>query len=306
MHAPAVAAKDHGVGVAHVTVLVGQVHDEVAVVADLGPKVGQGAVQQDRATVDDDDAAAEGLDVVHIVGGEDDGDAALAVQSQDEIAHGELGDGIEADGGLVEEQDGRGVEQRRRQIAPHALAQAELARRRVEQRAQVHQVDQLVASPGIVGLGYAVDVAQQIERFDDGQVPPQLGALAEHDADVAYVLDALAPGYAPENRDVATVGHQDAAEHLHGGGLAGAVGPDIADEFAGVQRKRDVGQRLHRAVAAMHDTDQRSQDPRGTLGDAERLGQVLDDDLRHGASGERLLALGLRGAVRLTGRKRDR
>jgi len=45
------------------------------------------------------------------VGGEDNGDATLAIEAQDEIAHRQLGDGVEADGGLVEKEYGRAVEQ---------------------------------------------------------------------------------------------------------------------------------------------------------------------------------------------------
>lgn len=50
-------------------------------------------------------ARAEGLDVVHIVRGEDNGHPVFAVESLDKVANREFRDGIEPDGGFVEEQD---------------------------------------------------------------------------------------------------------------------------------------------------------------------------------------------------------
>ena len=79
---------------------------------------------------------AQRLDVVEVVGGQEDGRAALAVGALDEVAHGQLGGGVEADGRLVEEEEARRVQQRRHQLAAHALAEPELPHRRVEHGAR--------------------------------------------------------------------------------------------------------------------------------------------------------------------------
>ena len=50
---------------------------------------------------------------LQVVGGEQDGDAALLVQLLDEFADRQLGGGVQADGGFVEEQDGGLVQQGR-------------------------------------------------------------------------------------------------------------------------------------------------------------------------------------------------
>ncbi|XXZ10762.1 hypothetical protein WMF18_31945 [Sorangium sp. So ce315] len=65
------------------------------------------------AAGDEDDARAKRLDVVHVVRRQDHRDPALAVEPLDEAPHRELRDGVEADRGLVEEEQVGRVERRR-------------------------------------------------------------------------------------------------------------------------------------------------------------------------------------------------
>ena len=76
--------------------------------------------------------------------------------------------------------------------------------------------------------GHAVDVAQQVEAVAQREVPPQLGALAEHHADATGELGALAARFESVDADVARRGHEDAREHLDGGRLPGTVRADVA------------------------------------------------------------------------------
>jgi len=133
------------------------------------------------------------------------------------------------------------------------LAQAELAHGHVEQRCQVEQGNEFVEAALVVGGGHFIDVAQQVEGFDDGQVPPQLGALAKDYANMGNVFDAVFPGGAAQDLAVARVGHQDAGEHFDGGGFAGAVGADITDEFAFCHGKGDAVEGVDGAVATLDD-----------------------------------------------------
>ena len=64
-----------------------------------------------RAVVHDGDAVAEGLRLLHVVSRVEDGDAVLAVQLTDALEDVVAGLGIDADGGLVEEEDAGFVEQ---------------------------------------------------------------------------------------------------------------------------------------------------------------------------------------------------
>jgi hypothetical protein len=84
------------------------------------------------------------------------------------------------------------VEQRRSQLSAHALAERELPDGRVEKRPQVEQLGEAVEVAPVPVDRHAVDVAKQLEGVAQRQVPPELDALAEHDADPAGEVDALA------------------------------------------------------------------------------------------------------------------
>ena len=88
----------------------------------------------------------------------------------------------------------RPMQQRRGQVAAHALPQAELPyRHRPAAGLQGQQLHQLVARlPVRAGL-QPVDVAQQVERLEHRQVPPELAALAEHHPDLGHVRPRAAP-----------------------------------------------------------------------------------------------------------------
>jgi hypothetical protein len=113
-------------------------------------------------------------------------------------------------------------------------------------------------------------VADDLERPLQREVPPQLGPLAEHHPDAAGQPAPLAPGHEAVDRHVAGRRHQQAAHHLDGGGLAGAVGAGVADERALLDPE------VH-AVHAGHPT----------VPGAELLAQPLDLDDRPGRPARR-------------------
>jgi hypothetical protein len=84
----------------------------------------------------------------------------------------------------------RVVQQRRRQLAAHPLAERELPHRRVEERPQLEQLRERGEVAPVPLRRDAVDVAEQLERVAQRQVPPELHALADADADAARELDA--------------------------------------------------------------------------------------------------------------------
>ena len=227
---------------------VEQVYDEAALPGNAGAQVVQGAVGEDPPVSDHHHPVAQGLDVVHVVGGQHDGDAPFPVQPLDEIPHGELGNGVQADSRLVQEEHRRRVQQGRRQVATHALAETELTHRDVVQRFQVHEHREFVPGPEIFTVPDPVDIPKQIEGLDNGQIPPQLGPLAEHHADIGRVGDAVAPRDAAVDLAPSRVGHQDAGEDFHGRGLARPVRTDIAHQFSRFQFEGDAVQGLDRPV----------------------------------------------------------
>ena len=109
----------------------------------LPVQVGQVAVEDGGAVVDHDHPAAQRLDVLQVVGGQQQRGAALGVEGAQELPQPALAHHVEPDRRLVEVEDLGVVQQRRRDVAAHPLAEAELAHRGVEQVAEVEQLDEL-------------------------------------------------------------------------------------------------------------------------------------------------------------------
>jgi hypothetical protein len=190
---------------------------------------------------------------------------------------------VQADGGLVQEQDVGLVQQGRSDLGTHALPQGQLAHGLVEQPLQIQQGHQLVARARKAQGIDAVQVAQQVEAIAHGQVPPQLRALPEDHADAGHMALAVGERIAPVHLHATAVGPQDARQDLDGGGLARAIGADEAQQLAALQRERHALQRLHRAVARAHQRAQRAHHAGVALMDSIGLAEVVDEDLGHGA-----------------------
>ncbi len=210
----------------------------------LGQRAGaqrlERAVGQDPPRPDHDHPLGQRLDVVHVVGGEDDGDAVVAVQASDELAHRQLRGRVEADGRLVEEEqrrlDAAAPRRSRSASAGRATAGAPAGSSSRSSRSSATSSSRIAR---IALLRHPVDVAQQVEAVDHRQVPPELAALAEHHADARHVAHPLAPGRQAVHLAAAGGRLQDAGEDLDGGRLAGAVRPDQADQLAALQLERD-------------------------------------------------------------------
>ena len=158
-------------GIRYGGVLVEEVNDEKMFRGDAAAEFFERAVGQYAPVVDDDDPFAERFDVVHVVGGQDDGYFALLVEAAYEVPEGELGNGVQADSRLVQKEYRGGVEQRGGEVAAHTLSQAQLANGGVEQRFQREGVYEFVAVSDVLTPWNAVDVAQEVERLDDGPSP---------------------------------------------------------------------------------------------------------------------------------------
>src|SRR3954469_24740045 len=94
-----------------------------------GKAVDDGAewtVKKDFAVIDDEDAVAQLLDVLHVMAGQHRDDAMFLVVDAQKFTNPFLTDDIEADGRLVEEENTRLVDERGDQLHLHALAEREL------------------------------------------------------------------------------------------------------------------------------------------------------------------------------------
>ena len=124
------------------------------------------------------------------------------------------------------------MEQGRRDLAAHPLAQGQHPGRGFEQIPQLQQVRQPVPVLPEGPLRGPVDVPQQQEGLHHRHVPPQLAALAEDHPQPGHVALPVRPGREAVHGAGAAVGPEDAAEDLDGGALAGPVGPDVAHDLS--------------------------------------------------------------------------
>lgn len=137
--------------------------------------------------------------------------AALAIDFGQELADALFGNHIQANRRLVEKQDRWIVQQCGGKIGAHALAKRKLAHRRRKKRPQIEQGGELSHILAKAVGRDAVDVAQQLERFDRRQIPPELRALAKHHADIAHMVDPLAVRHAAIDDDSPATWHQNSS-----------------------------------------------------------------------------------------------
>ena len=113
----------------------------------------------------------------------------------------------------------------------------------ISRSSRPNRVDQLLRRPGL-----RVEAAEQVDQLDDGQVGIQRGGL-ELDADALLELDRVAPRVDAEHGDLAAVGLVEALEDLDRRRLAGAVGPEQAEDLAAADLEVDAVDGLDLAVA---------------------------------------------------------
>ena len=129
-------------------------HDE-RVGADRGLEHLRAALAHDPAVVDDGDAAGELVGLLEVLRGEEHG-GALGVEPAHLLPQGGAAGGVEAGGGLVEEQHRRLVHERQREVEPAAHAAGVGADPPVGGAGEADALEQHVAAPVGLRLGDAV------------------------------------------------------------------------------------------------------------------------------------------------------
>ena len=217
--------------------------------------------------VDDGQPPAEPVGLLHVVRGEDDGDAA-ALQRGDGVPQHAAGLRVEAGGGLVEEQHARVVHERARDHRPllHAAGQGQRLRPRLV--GELHLRQQAVGAGFPLRGGEAEVAAVVDEQLAHGEVAVEVAGLGDHGDQPLRVLRARHHVDAVDGHPARGRPHEggDAAE---GRALAGAVGAEQAEGLPRLDGEGDAAHGLHRRRL-----------PRRGVG----LDQVLDDqDGRHQA-----------------------
>ena len=89
------------------------------------------------------------------------------------------------------------------------------------------------------GFGEVAQAADELEVFEAGEVGVDVGLLGDVAEGGAVGLEVVADALALEE-DLAVGGFEEAGDDFDGGGLAGAVGADVAYDLAGTDGEVDV------------------------------------------------------------------
>ena len=193
------------------------------------------------AVVDDQQPVADLLELAQHVRGHQDG-AVLGREAAEQVAHLAHADRVEAVGRFVEHEQRRIAEQGGGDAEPLLHAERVLAEAVAGPIGEPDEVEHLGDAPHVV----PAETGEDTEVLDGGERGPQRRAFDER-ADLAEV--ALGSVERLAEHGAAAAGRPDEAEqHRHGRGLAGAVGTDEAGHDAA--RQLD-GQRVDRDPLAV-------------------------------------------------------
>ena len=215
------------------------------------------ALADDLAAIEDQHPAAQQFDLGEDVGRQQ--QRPLGPEVSDQLPNGDDLPGIETDGGLVEHQHSRTVEDRRGQAHPLAIALGERADDLAAHLAQQATLDRLPHRPP------ALVAAQPLELAAVAQVlaHPHLGIerhVFRKVAETPACRRSLTQEVAPLQENPATRGWQEAGDHPQGRRLAGPVWTQDADDLAVSDLERHVvdGSEIAEPTAQVLDFDQGS------------------------------------------------
>jgi hypothetical protein len=199
--------------------------------------------------VDDDHPLGHRVGLVHVVRGEHDRHRVLCPHAQHVAPEVGAVLRVEAGGGLVEEEDLRGVHQPDRDVQPPPLATREARHLAARQGREIERVEQLV---GAAAGGVAVEPehgALRAQLVAHALVVARAVALADV-ADGAPHRRGLGDDVVPADLGPPRRGGDQRGEHAHGRRFARAVGPEHRDELACGDVEVEALHGVHGAVAA--------------------------------------------------------
>ncbi len=207
------------------------------VVARAALQLQRRAICKQSAMGDHHGAGAQRRYLFENVGGNDH-DLVLR-QALDELAHLMFLVGVEAVGGLVEDQHTRVMENR--------LSQADTAFEALGQRLdalrqhllQLHLLHRALDAQLLLGAAQAAHLGDEFEKTTHRHVAIARRAFGQV-TDLPLGLEGLGLDIATEDARGAGGRRKKAGEHLHGGGFAGPVGAEKAQHFAWLDLERQV------------------------------------------------------------------
>ncbi|MPN12435.1 hypothetical protein SDC9_159753 [bioreactor metagenome] len=188
------------------------------------------------ALVDDPDGVRHLLDFAQQVAGHNDRQPVSPGQALDEFANLVDARGVESVGRLVQDQQFRAAEQRHRDPEPLLHPERILLRELLRCLRQTNRLQRRVDGGGRCAL----DPTHDVQVLPPGQMPVERGRLdqrpdARQDALRGTLRERLAEHLHPSRG-----GGDQAQEHLHRRGLAGAVRAEKPEHLSGTDREAHI------------------------------------------------------------------
>jgi hypothetical protein len=205
---------------------------------DAGAEFFERAVGNEAAAIDDGDVSAQAFDDFEDVRGEEDGGAA-GDHALEHCLEGAGGDGVHAFKGFVEEEDFGAVDDGGGEGEFFLHAVGEVGDEFFCFAGEVHELEEFFGAGSGGGGVEAVHATDKAEVLGCGETAEEGEAFGDN-ADLAFDFDGVGECVETEDPDTAGGGGEEAGEHLDGGGFAGAVGAEEAEELAGRDGEIDV------------------------------------------------------------------
>ena len=138
--------------------------------------------------------------------GQEHGNAAAGVVLAQALLDGHLGDDVEANGRLIQQEKLRLVQQGGNQFHLHALAQRQFADGLTGEMFDAEQFGQLAEGTTELVGRQRVDFAMELEAVGGGQIPPQLVLLAHDQREAAAEGVGPLPGHKAQYAALPLVG----------------------------------------------------------------------------------------------------
>ena len=197
-----------------------------------------GAAGDQLAVIHDGDVVRQLLGFFHVMGGVEHGHA-LVFEHHHAIQDAAAGLGVNAHGRLVHVNDLGLVQQRHADVDAPLHAAGVFAHPVFGALGQADQLEHLVY-PLVQGrAAQAVHLAPEGQVFARREVFVQ-GDILRHHAEHSFDSHCLTAHRMPHDEGVAFIGAQQAREHRDGGGFAGAVRPQQAEDLARLRLEADA------------------------------------------------------------------
>ncbi len=230
-----------------------------------GADLGERAFEDGATVVDDGDVVAEVLDEIELVAGEEDGGTSGGLLA-DDLAEGFDADRVEAGEGFVEDEQIGLVGEGDDELDSLLVAVGELLEAGCGAVGESEAVEPVIGGLSGLGGGATVEAGEVDDLFSDAHAGVE-AALFGHvaEATASGVGDGLV---APA--DVAGIEVDEAEDATHGGGLAGAVGPEEAEHAAWLRAEAAAleGDNIAEAFVEARELEHRS--PLGSMVQRDR------------------------------------